>query len=134
MDAGVVSGLLQLAIPEVRCFKGMTRLKGIASKRPATASGCGGAALATPPTPFFSSLLEASGPAVPQDIWYSPPLVLVSGHHEKGVGETVQILDRVGAHRLATGERDQGPLGAPADGPRDVELRGAGRSSGQDEV
>jgi hypothetical protein len=36
------------------------RWKGVASKRPATASGCGGsAALATPPTPFFSSLLEA---------------------------------------------------------------------------
>jgi len=31
-------------------------LKAVASKRPATASGCGGA-LATPPTPFFSNLL-----------------------------------------------------------------------------
>jgi hypothetical protein len=43
MDAGVVSGLLQLAIPESLIAEEATCLKGIASNRPATASGCGGA-------------------------------------------------------------------------------------------
>jgi hypothetical protein len=96
MDAGVVSGLLQLATLETLFVKDVPRLNGIASKGPATASGCGGAgavcvvaaptsrvagggegcapaspssrllasdpaALATPPTPFFSSLLAGSG-------------------------------------------------------------------------
>ncbi len=43
MDADVVSGLLQLAMPGTLLVKESSRLKGIASKRPATASGCGGA-------------------------------------------------------------------------------------------
>src|SRR6266536_375987 len=84
MDAGVVSGLLQLAT-QGRLLAGKTSLlKSVASKRPATkrlrrrgavcgvaaplrcapaspssrllASGL--AALATPPTPFFSNLLD----------------------------------------------------------------------------
>jgi hypothetical protein len=47
MDAGVVSGLLQVATQETLFMDEASRFKGIASKKPATASGCGGA-LATP--------------------------------------------------------------------------------------
>src|SRR6266516_2094757 len=43
MDAGVVSGLLQLATLETLFVEEVSHLKSVASKRPATASGCGGA-------------------------------------------------------------------------------------------
>ncbi len=43
MDAGVVSGLLQLATLETLFVEEVSHLKGVASKRPDTASGCGGA-------------------------------------------------------------------------------------------
>src|ERR1700675_499947 len=43
MDADVVSGLLQLVTPERLLAGEVPRLKDRASKRPATASGCGGA-------------------------------------------------------------------------------------------
>src|SRR6266511_87659 len=52
MDAGVVSGLLQLATQESPFAEKTSRLKSAGSKRPATASGCGGA-LATPPHTIF---------------------------------------------------------------------------------
>src|SRR6266542_3543505 len=43
MDAGVVAGLLQLATQESPFAEKTSRLKSAGSKRPATASGCGGA-------------------------------------------------------------------------------------------
>src|SRR6266498_3330822 len=43
MDAGVVAGLLQLATQESPFAEKPSRLKSAGSKRPATASGCGGA-------------------------------------------------------------------------------------------
>src|SRR6266536_1210711 len=87
MDADVVSGLLQPATQGRLLAERTFLLKSVTSKRPATASGCGGAgavcgvaapprcasaspssrllasgpaALATPPTPFFSTLLRLS--------------------------------------------------------------------------
>src|SRR5713226_3691259 len=86
MDAGVVAGLLHFATQEVCSEEIRSRFGGLASKRPATASGCGGAgpsaalpllpdaqrhrlrrgALHPAPrrsqrrsTPFFSSLLKS---------------------------------------------------------------------------
>src|SRR6266513_1978953 len=69
MDAGVVSGLLRSAMQKMLIAMKTSRSKDIASKRPATAGGCGGAgpsaaspllpdALASP-----SSRLLASDPA-----------------------------------------------------------------------
>src|ERR1700693_2632390 len=43
MDAGVVSGLLQIATQEILLDKKLPRSQGAASKGPPAASGCGGA-------------------------------------------------------------------------------------------
>src|SRR5713101_2868792 len=61
MDAGVVSGLLHLATQAGLVGYRTLRLEGVASKRPATASGCGGA-LATPPHTLFQQPASGSLP------------------------------------------------------------------------
>src|SRR5712691_5254146 len=47
MDAGVASGLLHLATQGVLPVENAPGFEGLASKRPATASGCGGAGPST---------------------------------------------------------------------------------------
>ena len=54
--------------------------------------------------------------------------VFPARHHEQRVREPVQVGDHERADRLLAGQRDGQALGAAADGARDVQVRGAGRS------
>src|SRR6266542_4452052 len=60
MDTGVVSGLLQLVTQGRLLAEKTSLLKSVASKRPATASGCGGAG----PSAAASLLSDAPGIAL----------------------------------------------------------------------
>ena len=52
-------------------------------------------------------------------------VVLVARHHEQRVGQAVEVGEHQFADRFLVTERDRLALGAAADRPGDVELRGA---------
>ncbi len=59
-----------------------------------------------------------------------------AGQHEQEVAQPVQVNDDRLRDVLprCPGERDGQPLGAPADGAGQVDLRGGRRAAGQDEL
>ena len=63
----------------------------------------------------------------------APSIVEVAREHEQVVREAVEVLDRDRAHRLAPGELDGQPLGAPHHGARLVEERRGRPPARQDE-
>src|SRR5712692_8180668 len=71
--------------------------------------------------------------ALPPPLHPAPAAVLVARHDEQQVREAVQVGEHVVRHALPAGQPDHRPLRATADGPREVELRGAGRAAGEDE-
>ena len=73
-------------------------------------------------------------PTVPERLGDALLPVLPARDGEEDVGEPVQVAHHFGADRLLAGEGDDQALGAPADGAGDVEVGGAGRAAGEDEV
>src|SRR6266545_1706302 len=114
MDAGVVAGLLHDATQKMSIATKTSRLKGIASKRSATASGCGGAgpsaaspllsdAVASP-----SSRLLASDPTAlatpPHTLFQQPARLSAAGIRFANGGREVLLP---GSRGLAWHGKDQ---------------------------
>src|SRR5690606_14438828 len=71
---------------------------------------------------------------LPQHVAAAAGAVEHAREHEEQIGQAVQVLPRRLADRLVLGQRDDGALGAAADGTGLVRQRRGARAAGQDEV
>jgi phage FluMu protein Com len=84
-------------------------------------------------TKSLHSTALARAPGHPQHVGL-PILVVDTGQYEEQIGKTVQVDETLRIDGLVASQRDGCALGPPANGARQVQIRGGGRSAGHDEA